>query len=57
MTQASSGRPAISRRTLRGRRVEARRAGMTPRMRRGVVIGEGRTIGAVASLRVPFHVS
>ncbi len=31
-TQASMGRPAISRRILRGRRVEARRAGMTPRV-------------------------
>ena len=31
-THASIGRPAMLRRTLRGRRVEARRAGITPRM-------------------------
>ncbi len=32
-TQLSMGRPAMRRRTLPGRRLEARRAGMTPRMR------------------------
>ena len=31
-TQAIIGSPAISRKTLRGRRVEPRRAGITPRM-------------------------
>ncbi len=32
-THSTIGRPAMGRRTLRERRVEPRRAGMTPRMR------------------------
>src|SRR5579859_1312597 len=38
-THSTIGLPAISRNTLRGRRVEARRAGMTPRIRG--LIGSG----------------
>jgi hypothetical protein len=40
-TQATRGRPAISRRTLRGRRVDARRAGITPRTESAIGSGKG----------------
>src|SRR5262245_12842164 len=39
-THATSGRPAISRSTLRGSRVEARRAGITPRTESAIGSGE-----------------